>query len=74
MKLKVKLPKFLGNLIALVGFFNVFANIFRPFRNATRHIDSYTLVYVNSTAFSTDRKSTRLNSSHIPLSRMPSSA
>ena len=53
MKLKVKLPKFLGNLIALVGFFNVFANIFRPFRNATRHIDSYTLVYVNSTAFST---------------------
>src|ERR1051326_9465879 len=27
-----------------------------------------------ATAFSTDRKSTRLNSSHIPLSRMPSSA
>ena len=25
-------------------------------------------------AFSVDRKSTRLNSSHIPLSRMPSSA
>ena len=25
-------------------------------------------------AFNTDRKSTRLNSSHIPLSRMPSSA
>mgnify|MGYP003349398841 FL=1 len=53
MKSKTKLPKLLGNLIALVGFFNVFANIFRPFRNATRHIDSYTLVYVNSTAFST---------------------
>ena len=27
-----------------------------------------------SKGFSTDRKSTRLNSSHIPLSRMPSSA
>ena len=53
MKIKAKLPKYLGNLIALVGLFNVLANIFRPFRNATRHIDSYTLVYVNSTAFST---------------------
>jgi lysyl-tRNA synthetase class 2 len=53
MSFKSKVPKLLGNLIAVVGFFNVFANIFRPFRGATRHIDSYTLVYVNSTAFST---------------------
>ena len=28
----------------------------------------------SSIAWRTDRKSTRLNSSHIPLSRMPSSA
>ena len=32
--------------------------------------DGYTLL----AAMDTDRKSTRLNSSHIPLSRMPSSA
>ena len=33
------------------------------------------VVYVvTSNAYNTDRKSTRLNSSHIPLSRMPSSA
>ena len=29
---------------------------------------------INCTRLSGDRKSTRLNSSHIPLSRMPSSA
>ena len=34
----------------------------------------YVSGYSNMTSFSTDRKSTRLNSSHIPLSRMPSSA
>ena len=34
--------------------------------------DSYNFVEFDS--FSGDRKSTRLNSSHIPLSRMPSSA
>ena len=32
------------------------------------------LFYFNPGAVRTDRKSTRLNSSHIPLSRMPSSA
>ena len=31
-------------------------------------------VFVEFIAWATDRKSTRLNSSHIPLSRMPSSA
>ena len=31
-------------------------------------------VYTTTAVGSTDRKSTRLNSSHIPLSRMPSSA
>ena len=30
--------------------------------------------YVSNTTTPQDRKSTRLNSSHIPLSRMPSSA
>ena len=30
--------------------------------------------YVNGQPVTRDRKSTRLNSSHIPLSRMPSSA
>ena len=89
--------------MAVVGFFNVAANILRPFKGAAHRINNYSLVYVNSTAFSTslisglilivlssgirrrkqrawniaviiDRKSTRLNSSHIPLSRMPSSA
>ena len=35
--------------------------------------DKYDLRVVNGHA-SQDRKSTRLNSSHIPLSRMPSSA
>ena len=49
----IQIPKLLGNLMYLVGLFNVAANIFRPFRNATNKLDSYTLVYVNSTAFST---------------------
>ena len=53
MKLKSRIPQLLGNLIFLVGFFNVAANIIRPFRHAVKRIDSYTLVYVNSTAFST---------------------
>ena len=51
--MKQRIPKILGNLMFLVGIFNVFANIFRPFRNAAHRIDSYTLIYVNSTAFST---------------------
>ena len=51
--MKQRIPKILGNLMFLVGIFNVFANIFRPFRGAANRIDSYTLVYVNSTAFST---------------------
>src|ERR1051326_5673059 len=36
--------------------------------------DYVALVYYPSVAAFIDRKSTRLNSSHIPLSRMPSSA
>ena len=31
-------------------------------------------IYIKDTIILPDRKSTRLNSSHIPLSRMPSSA
>ena len=45
-----------------------------------REKNDFSIVFRNigkdkiSFAFETDRKSTRLNSSHIPLSRMPSSA
>ena len=39
-------------------------------QNAIRHV----LVRHEQAAVHADRKSTRLNSSHIPLSRMPSSA
>ena len=39
--------------------------------DAFHHYSNYDLVMEN---FRRDRKSTRLNSSHIPLSRMPSSA
>ena len=53
MKLTNKLPRLLGSLMFVVGFFNVAANIFHPFKHAAHRIDSYTLVYVNSTAFST---------------------
>ena len=41
-------------------------------RNIGRHMDDYRLVVDKSTV--PDRKSTRLNSSHIQKSRMPSSA
>ena len=36
--------------------------------------DRYSIVIVSHNIQQADRKSTRLNSSHIPLSRMPSSA
>ena len=39
-----------------------------------QELDDEAAVYVISVAAELDRKSTRLNSSHIPLSRMPSSA
>ena len=46
----------------------------RGFSNA-RFATTYLVVNVQSlNRFEEDRKSTRLNSSHIPLSRMPSSA
>lgn len=53
MSLSHQVPKWLGRLIALVGVFNVAANIFQPFKGLAHRIDSYTLVYVNSSAFST---------------------
>ena len=53
MKISQRIPKWLGRLMALVGFFNVAANIFRPFKSAAHRLDNYTLVYLNSTAFST---------------------
>ena len=52
MKYSQQVPKWLGTLMALVGFFNVTANIFRPFKGLAHRIDSYTLIYANSTAFS----------------------
>ena len=42
-----------------------------PYQEALRNELSYK---VPDSEWSADRKSTRLNSSHIPLSRMPSSA
>ena len=38
------------------------------------HMDDITKDEIMSASVGQDRKSTRLNSSHIPLSRMPSSA
>ena len=40
------------------------------------HFENYTIEEISDEAsfLEIDRKSTRLNSSHIPLSRMPSSA
>ena len=38
------------------------------------HLKRYIRFMAKKGAFDKDRKSTRLNSSHIPLSRMPSSA
>ena len=42
--------------------------------DASNLTDSISSALVSFTQAGTDRKSTRLNSSHIPLSRMPSSA
>ena len=36
--------------------------------------DSYTIIKVDNRDYKADRKSTRLNSSHTDISRMPSSA
>ena len=38
------------------------------------YIGKSTITYTATSSPGSDRKSTRLNSSHIPLSRMPSSA
>ena len=43
-------------------------------KNRTIDIDRASVLYSYEPAKDLDRKSTRLNSSHIPLSRMPSSA
>ena len=53
MKISRHIPRWLGRLMAVVGFFNVAANILRPFKGAAHKINNYSLVYVNSTAFST---------------------
>ena len=45
----------------------------RTIRSDIKALQEY-LVEYSCKAFISDRKSTRLNSSHIPLSRMPSSA
>ena len=53
-------------MVKMVGFRNVIAHVYE-------NID-YNIVYNVMKNSQKDRKSTRLNSSHIPLSRMPSSA
>ena len=53
MKISRHVPKWLGRLMALAGIFNVAANILRPFKGAAHRINNYSLVYINSTAFST---------------------
>ena len=55
------------------------ADLLLPVYQATDKLDGYVSLEVSpelahDTAGTLDRKSTRLNSSHIPLSRMPSSA
>ena len=53
----------------------LFAEWIRRRPDALRSADpSYSVAAVGARAAELDRKSTRLNSSHIPLSRMPSSA
>ena len=49
-------------------------NIYNPenFDRSLRPVAEF--IAKHSDQYKTDRKSTRLNSSHIPLSRMPSSA
>ena len=47
---------------------------FAMFVNLSDHLDPLTKAQRLIDLYYTDRKSTRLNSSHIPLSRMPSSA
>ena len=49
-------------------------NVFRSFRARIGMETAKSLTYTSLFAVVPDRKSTRLNSSHIPLSRMPSSA
>ena len=44
------------------------------FKNPVRPGDTLTTTWTIADKIDKDRKSTRLNSSHIPLSRMPSSA
>ena len=46
----------------------------RAYRTTAQSAGALTLVLMGLIGLFLDRKSTRLNSSHIPLSRMPSSA
>ena len=53
MKIKEQIPRLLALFMYVVGLFNVAANVLRPFKHTARRLDSYTLLFVNSTAFST---------------------
>src|ERR1051326_2433022 len=50
------------------------ARVFRVIENSDAHSLAFDRAVVVAPFSTLDRKSTRLNSSHIPLSRMPSSA
>lgn len=47
------IPIVLSRVTLIAGLFNIFANLFRPFRKPARALDHYFLVYLNSTAFAT---------------------
>ena len=69
----VSVKYFLVHLWFLSGFYFLSIMIFKNPANFKRYFVVYLAAMV-LVIFYADRKSTRLNSSHIPLSRMPSSA
>ena len=59
---------------ALIAHLGIVDEHGQPFVIPTLHARSGDVVYCHGSTASRDRKSTRLNSSHLKLSRMPSSA
>ena len=55
------------NLLDAIHYLALCKSYFNP-------VDSHNILHGEDASMLQDRKSTRLNSSHIPLSRMPSSA
>ena len=53
MKFKKNIPTIIGRLTYIVGLFDIFANIIRPFKLPAKRIDGYLPIFINSTAFAT---------------------